>query len=1014
MAEVNVTIQASDGSAQVFRAVAENSKSAASGVDSLGSACATAKTQALAFFEGMMGVKAVEYAVSKISELRSKITELMTESTLLAARTETMEVVMHTAGKTAGMSATATDNYAESVKAMGITTLQSKDAVVKMIQAHMDMSKATQLARVAQDAAVVANINSSEAMQRLIYGIQSGQVEVLRTMGINVNFEASYASLAKQLNKTALDLTEQEKTQARTNVVMEAGKAIAGSYEEAMGTVGKQLTSMARPLEDLKAKFGQILTPALSVIVVQLTNDLKDMIKELDQAARDGRMKEWAEGIASGVKSAISGIKTLGENFDKLIILLGSAAFLQAPATISAISAAFNGITAANTLGTMFPTLIAGFNALKGMSFAGLISGIGSVGSWLGKIPSVLGNIGSMSVSALGPVGLAGFATAAGLAGYELGKALDKAVYKLTGWDMSGMNTVNKLMKDNAEQQEYLNSRADKYNAKLRELGFEGPLAMKLFKEAVKAGSVVFDEATGKWVKSIDLIKKAQEESKKAIEESIKALKEMSSVISDIGKEQLKFSGEQFATGIKENIKNIDEMKVSMQSYLESVRDEKYSKWIGDNIANINTMRTSLQGYLGTIDAVYAKQMEMQKKLADAAKGVGDPKAIAAAQMEAFKIEAGLANSRLAAWQQYYSILQTAHNTAMENMKAKTKELADLEVKRAEQWNTYADLQNGLRQKLMTEEQKYYDKLGILAQQYQVAMSLEGEAKIKALNEWMAKRAAVSDAVVEGDRVIIDKETAVRNAMSDIATAQGEVGRAFDQVKGKRQAEIEQIGAWKTQLETAMSKAKEMMGLYQEQIVNLDNQLAKQRILMIDTSKATQDIRNVVQELNAIPPVTYKVVVVEYRTKASPEMPFTEGMTKIRQMMTSLPTGSEYTVRFGSLADEWAKQTATAEQLGSMMQFGGPGLSIAGMRQQREAQGQSNQLWAEMSRIYTANVQQQAAGGTTVNFNGGITVNAGGPDGAGVGKDFQQQVATDIENGRSPILPALQKKIGNH
>jgi len=1013
MAEVKITAIGEDaGATQVFRAVAENSKSAAAEVSSFGSACGSAKSQAVAFFEGMLGARAVEYAISAIGKLKSEVTAFISESTLLAARSESMSVVMHTVGKTADLSATQTDNLAASIKEMGITSLQSKDAVVKMMQAHMDMSQATKLARISQDAAVIANINSSEAMQRLIYGIQSGQIEVLRTMGINVNFEASYASLAKQLNKNTADLSEQEKTQARTNVVMEAGKTIAGTYEASMGTVGKQLTSMARPLEDLKAKFGEMFTPALSVIVVELTNSLKGMLKEMETAVGRAQVKEWAAGIASGVTLGITAIKLFAEHFDKLIILLGATAFIQAPATILAITSALNGITAVSTTGYMFPTLIAGFNTLKNMSFASAIAGITGLGSSLSALPGILANVGSMSVAALGPAGFVVVAVAAGLAAYELFKWLDKVVYRLSGWDLSGMNGVNKLLKDNAVQQEYLNSRAEKYNTKLKELGFEGPLAMKLFNEAVKAGSVVYDEATGKWVKNTRTIINAQEESKKAVEESIKVLKEMESVINDIGKQQLKIGGEQFAAGMKENVKNIDDMKNAMQSYLASVRDTAYSKWIDDNVKNIGVMKTGLEGYLGVIDSVFAKQKEMQRVLAEAAKGLGnDPKAVAAAQMEAFKVEAGLANARLAAWQQYYSILQTAHNTATENMKTKTKELADLEVKRAEQWNTYADLQNGLRQKLMGEEEKYYDKLKILEQQYQIALTLDGEAKIKALNDWMVKRSAVSDAVMDGDKVIIDKETAVRKAMEDIAKAQGEIGSAFDQVQSKRKAEIDQIGAWKQALETAMSKAKEMIEMYQGQIVNLDNELAKQRILMIDTSKATQNIRNVVSELKAIPPVTYKSVVVEYFTKASPIVPFTEGMNKIKQMMTSLPTGSDYTVKFGQLANDWQRYAGGAAELKSY-KFGSlNGLSYEGVKQQYQYEDLGNNLWGQMVNMYNDFQKQGAGGGPSVSITGPINVTTNSADGKGMGRDIQQQIADDIAFGRSPILSALQKKL---
>nr|MDA3832283.1 hypothetical protein [Spirochaetales bacterium] len=168
-------------------------------------------------------VKAVQYAK---------------EAATMAARYETLGVVMHTVGKNAGYTAEQMDDYAQSLRDSGIAMIESRSIVTRMTQAHIDLANSTKLARIAQDAAVIGNINSSEAFSRLTRGIQTAQTEVLRTIGINVSFEQSYKKLASQLGKSAKDLTLLEKTQARVNGVMEAGSAITGSYEASMDTAG--------------------------------------------------------------------------------------------------------------------------------------------------------------------------------------------------------------------------------------------------------------------------------------------------------------------------------------------------------------------------------------------------------------------------------------------------------------------------------------------------------------------------------------------------------------------------------------------------------------------------------------------------------------------------------------------------------------------------------------------------------------------------------------------------------
>jgi hypothetical protein len=208
--------------------------------------------------------------------------------------------------------------YAEGVKSMGITTQESLQTVIRMSQAQMDLNKSSDLARVAQDAAVIGSTNSSDALNKLVYGIQSAQVEILRTIGINVSFEESYKKLGQQLGTTSEKLNEQQKVQARTDAVMEAGTRIAGAYEASMGTVGKQLTSLARYSEEAERKIGKLFTPALSVAVIELTESLKNLNSEMDSLKKTGDTDSWAKQIADGMRDIIAEAYRLGMLLDKI------------------------------------------------------------------------------------------------------------------------------------------------------------------------------------------------------------------------------------------------------------------------------------------------------------------------------------------------------------------------------------------------------------------------------------------------------------------------------------------------------------------------------------------------------------------------------------------------------------------------------------------------------------------------------------------------------------------------
>lgn len=201
--------------------------------------------------------------------------DLVAESTLLAARVETLGVVTDRLGANIGMTNYEIDLQAESLQKLGITTQASEQSIARMIQSNIDLADSTALAREAQDAAVIANTNSSEAFERLTTTIATGNVEMARTMGLNVNFQKAYQNMAESLGKSTSALTETEKVQARTNEVLAAGATITGTYTAAMNTAGKQLTSMPRYLEEFKLALGKNYQEPLSIGIGVMTDFLK-------------------------------------------------------------------------------------------------------------------------------------------------------------------------------------------------------------------------------------------------------------------------------------------------------------------------------------------------------------------------------------------------------------------------------------------------------------------------------------------------------------------------------------------------------------------------------------------------------------------------------------------------------------------------------------------------------------------------------------------------------------------
>jgi len=290
-------------------------------IDKLGQSTRTAAADTGKF-------SAAQQALTSIVKLAAaafsvhQVAEYGVELAKLAARHETLGVAMNAVGKNAGYNAGEMNAYAAGVQKMGITMNESRESVMRMTQAGIDLSKSQQLARIAQDAAVIGNVNSSEALATLIHGIQSAQTDVLRTIGITVDFEASYKRLALQLRKTTDDLSESEKMTARTNAVMESGTGIAGTYEAAMGTAGKQMSSLARYSEDAKVKMGAVFSDTLLLAVGAYTEHLKEANAGMVELAANKKLDQWSEEVAINLAFVADSIKY---SFGSVVTVLDTA-----------------------------------------------------------------------------------------------------------------------------------------------------------------------------------------------------------------------------------------------------------------------------------------------------------------------------------------------------------------------------------------------------------------------------------------------------------------------------------------------------------------------------------------------------------------------------------------------------------------------------------------------------------------------------------------------------------------
>ncbi len=241
-----------------------------------------------------------------------------------AARAETLGITLGVVGRNAGFTTDELAGFEKELRGLGIATIAARDSLTQLIQAGINLSetnedgasKAAQLARAAQDLAVVSGESSSRTLQRLIVNINQLDTVGLRFLGITVSREEAFNKLAASLNVNANALTGQQQKLAITNIVLEKTNKLAGAYEESLQSVGKQLGSLQRQQEDFAIVLGNSLQPAFLAIVRSARRFLSEGLKLEDTFAANS---VGAKGLGDAFTAAFDPLGDLFLNAFKLL-----------------------------------------------------------------------------------------------------------------------------------------------------------------------------------------------------------------------------------------------------------------------------------------------------------------------------------------------------------------------------------------------------------------------------------------------------------------------------------------------------------------------------------------------------------------------------------------------------------------------------------------------------------------------------------------------------------------------
>lgn len=216
-----------------------------------------------------------------------KLADMARDAVLAAERYEMLGIAMENVGKNAGYSRIEMDVYVESLRKGGIAMEEARQLLTQMASAGIDLSRSMELARVAQGTAINTGLNSTQTFERLINGLIQGNTQILRNIGLIVDFEQAYKDMAASLGKSTDALTIQEKEQAKMNAVLQAGAKSAGNYEKALESSYKKMTSLPRYFSEISIMAGELGGGVFDGIINKvdsLTKSTHDWLQELKDA----------------------------------------------------------------------------------------------------------------------------------------------------------------------------------------------------------------------------------------------------------------------------------------------------------------------------------------------------------------------------------------------------------------------------------------------------------------------------------------------------------------------------------------------------------------------------------------------------------------------------------------------------------------------------------------------------------------------------------------------------------
>jgi len=234
------------------------------------------------------------------------IKETTTDMIWMRAKVDLLSNSLDHLAKNVGIGAEFLKLLEVQISSLGITTEDTLKIIGTFAKTGLDISNLAELARSAQDAAVISGKTTSETLSGIVNGIVTLQSRVLRTHGVFVNIKKVIIDYAKAHGVSSDALSLAEKQAAVFGATLENLANLQGSYTNSLKNTAKQVFQLDRLFKEAKLALGLFGQEALRVAV----EDISLLLMRIQLLQKDGKLDEWGKNVSDSLVTVYETLRT--------------------------------------------------------------------------------------------------------------------------------------------------------------------------------------------------------------------------------------------------------------------------------------------------------------------------------------------------------------------------------------------------------------------------------------------------------------------------------------------------------------------------------------------------------------------------------------------------------------------------------------------------------------------------------------------------------------------------------